>query len=139
MQLQEDKCRPGCMQLKLQKSVCWGFAPVFFILRLSSLGSGASEPFASASASAYPHAPLESVIRESNCAGVRLLFPIPVNFVWPLRFDLDIPTHTREITQWEGKPTCVSREPRFIHTANLSSCLNRLGCCPVYYLSHVVS
>jgi hypothetical protein len=34
----------------------------FVILWLSSLGSRAPEPFASMSASAYPHAPLESVI-----------------------------------------------------------------------------
>jgi hypothetical protein len=54
----------------------------FVILRLSSLGSGMSEPFSSTSAYAYPHAPLESVIRESNCAGVRLLFLIPMNYVW---------------------------------------------------------
>jgi hypothetical protein len=47
-------------------------------------------------------------------------------------------THLRN--QREGKkPTCVSCEPRFIHTANPSLCLNRLGCCPVYYLSRVAS
>ena len=110
-----------------------------FILCLSSLGSGVSGPFASTFAYAYPHAPLESVIYESNSTGVRLLFPIPMNFVWPLHFDLSIPTHTRAITQREGKLTCVSLEPRFIHTANLSSCLNLLGCFPVYYRCRIVS
>jgi hypothetical protein len=109
------------------------------ILCLSLLGSRVFELFSSASASAYPHAPLESVICDCNCTGVHFLFPIPVNFVWPLCFDLDIPTHTREITQWEGKLTCVFHEPRFIHTANMSSCLNCLGCCPVYYPIHVAS
>jgi hypothetical protein len=29
MQLQEDKCRPGRMQLKLKSQPCWGFALSF--------------------------------------------------------------------------------------------------------------
>jgi hypothetical protein len=44
MQLQEDKCRPGCMQLKLMSQPCWGFSS-FFQPRGSSLViRGKSEP-----------------------------------------------------------------------------------------------
>jgi hypothetical protein len=81
MQLQEDKCRPGLMQLKLKHQLCWGFAshssihpPPEFVLH-SSHPLPFSHPeqpiFPLRLTSAYPHASLKTRNRE-----VVLCFPV---------------------------------------------------------------
>jgi hypothetical protein len=55
MQLQEDRCRPGCMQLKLKKSVVLGVSHPFFHPLPEFTGISGLNHFVSASGPLHSH------------------------------------------------------------------------------------